>query len=401
MKKLKHLVKNAYGGIPKEVWLLAGATLINRSGTMVILFLSLYLTNHLHFPVQRAGVVMAIFGAGSLCGVFLSGRFTDKIGYYPVLLFSLFGGACMFIVMSFLTNYTVICICTFLMSFIAESFRPPMMTAISFHSTPETYTRCISLNRLAINLGFSVGPLAGGWLALINYKAIFWADGITCLGAGLIILFSLENKKDRTKVKEPNPDGASTSAYKDKLYLFFIFLCMLYAMSFFQFFSIMPLFYKNVYLMKENEIGMLVAINAILVASVEMILVYKIQNRWSTFKFIALGSVLLAFSYLTLPFFKSIAWLVVINIIISFSEMLAMPFMNTFMNERSSNHNKGQYAALYAMAWSVAQIILPVLATQTIAHFGYDMLWYELAFLALIVAAGMLKIQKYRTAKSA
>jgi predicted MFS family arabinose efflux permease len=394
VKQLSALFKNAYGGLSPEVWWLALATLINRSGTMVILFLSLYVTDHLHLTVQNAGVVMAVFGAGSLCGVFLSGRFTDKLGYYPVILFSLFGGGIMFLLLSILKSYPVICFATFFMSCIAEAFRPPMMAAISFYSTPENYTRSISLVRLAINLGFSIGPVFGGMLAMIDYRFIFWADGVTCFGAGLIILFFIKNKYAESKKEKNVAAEPVRSAYRDRIYLYFMFICMLYAMSFFQFFSTMPLYYKNVFHLKENEIGALVAINAILVASVEMILVYKIQHRWSKYKFIAIGALLLIVSYLSLPFFPSVALFVIINIVISFSEMLAMPFMNTIMNERSNDRNKGQYAALYAMAWSVAQILLPVIATQTIARFGYNMLWYEMTFVAAVVMAGALVIEK-------
>jgi len=392
---LAKLFKDAYGGISTEVWWLALVTLINRSGTMVILFLSLYVTEHLHLTVQNAGVVMGIFGAGSLCGVFISGRFTDKLGYYPVILFSLFGGAVMFMMMSFITDYYVICIATFFMSCIAEAFRPPMMTAISFYSTPATYTRSMSLNRLAINLGFSVGPVVGGFLALYDYRLIFWADGVTCFGAGLIILFMLKNKKPADLPQhEGSKVQSASSAYHDRLYLYFIFISMLFAMSFFQFFSTMPLYYKNIFSMKENEIGMLIAINAVIVASVEMVLVFKIQDKWSKFKFIATGAWMLVLCYLALPFFSSILLFVIINIVISFSEMLALPFMNTFMNERSNAKNRGQYAALYAMSWSAAQILLPVIATQTIAHFGYDMLWYLLAAFSMAVVLGSLHIEK-------
>jgi predicted MFS family arabinose efflux permease len=394
-KNLSLLFKNAYGGISPEVWWLALATLINRSGTMVILFLSLYVTSYLHLTVQNAGVVMAIFGAGSFCGVFLSGRFTDKIGYYPVILLSLFGGGLLFITVSFITSYYLLCLITFFMSLVAEAFRPPMMAAISFYSTPETYTRSVSLNRLAINLGFAIGPVVGGFLAMYNYRLIFWADGITCFGAGIILLLFCKNRHGKDAPADKGKIEKVRSVYHDKVYLFFVFTCMLFAMCFFQFFSTMPLFYKKVFLLKENEIGMLVAINAILVATVEMILVYKIQNRWSKFKFIATGAFMLVLCYLSLPFFASIALFIIINIVISFSEMLAMPFMTTFMNERSNVKTRGQYAALYAMSWSAAQILLPVIATQTIAHFGYDMLWYLLAGFSLVVVLAALHLERW------
>lgn len=83
----------------------------------------------------------------------------------------------------------------FILSSFSEAFRPANMTAVAFHSKPENYTRSVSLNRLAINLGFSVGPAIGGILATISYHYIFIVNGITCISAAFIIYFSLKNKR--------------------------------------------------------------------------------------------------------------------------------------------------------------------------------------------------------------
>ncbi len=362
---------------------------------MVILFLSVYLTQHLHFTIQNAGVIMAMFGAGSVLGVFIGGKLSDRIGYFPVIVGSLVGGGTMFILLGHIETYFAIAVCTFCTSTMSEAFRPPAMVAISFYSTPQTYTRSISLYRLAINLGFSIGPAVGGFMALYNYKFIFYGDGITCLLAAIIIFFLLDNKKKQKQV-ETKINSENKTAYKDKAYIVFIFFSFLYAMSFFQFFSTMPLFYKLVHHLKETEIGWILALNGILVAAIEMILIYKLEKKWTPYNFIFLGAMLLAVSYFSLLIFHSVFWLYIIVVIISFSEMFAMPFMNTYMNSRSNENNKGQYAALYAMSWSLAQICIPIIATQTIVHFGYDMLWIILGVFALAVGAGIKWVEKMK-----
>jgi predicted MFS family arabinose efflux permease len=393
MHSLTTLFKNAYGGISLEVWWLSVATLINRSGTMVILFLSVYLTQHLHFTIQNAGVIMAMFGAGSVLGVFVGGKLSDKLGHFPVIVGSLVGGGIMFAVLAQIETYFAIAACTFITSTMSEAFRPPAMVAISVYSTRQTYTRSISLYRLAINLGFSIGPAIGGFMALYNYKLIFYGDSVTCLAAAVIIYFLLDNRKKEIAV-DSKVVSQSKSAYRNKPYLIFIFFSFLYAMAFFQFFSTMPLFYKLVHHLKETEIGWILALNGIIVAAIEMILIYKVEKRWTYFNFIFLGAMLLAISYFSLLIFDSVFWLYMIVIIISFSEMFAMPFMNSYMNSRTNENNKGQYAALYAMSWSLAQICIPVIATQTIVHFGYDVLWIILGAFAVAVGVGIKWVEK-------
>lgn len=391
------LFKNAYSGISREVWLISLAQLINRSGGMVIFFLSVYLNVYMKFSLTHVGILMALFGVGSFIGTFIGGKLIDKIGFYPIIIGSLGLGGIMFFVVAATNDFIALCILLPLLSVIGDSFRPASMTAIAHYSTKENYTRSISLNRLAINLGFSVGPAMGGILALINYKYIFYADGATCLMACLIVILIIGSRKSsiKNKVEEVMTEKVQ-SPYNDKIYLLFLPLAMLYAISFLQFFTTMPLYYKQVEHFSETTIGLLIALNGLIVAVVEMVMIYKIEKRWTIYNFIALGSFLIVISYLSLLFFSGIIWLIVLTIVMSFSEMFAMPFMNTLMNERSHSTNRGQYAALYAMAWSGAQTFTPIIATQIIQHAGFNTLWIVLAALAFIVMIGIKRLERIR-----
>ncbi len=361
---------------------------------MVIFFLSVYLSQKLHFTVQQTGVIMACFGAGSFTGAFTGGKLTDRVGYHPVMLVSLLIGGILFMLIPFFSSYLMLCIAFFVLSTFSESFRPANMTAIAYYSKPENYTRSISLNRLAINLGFSVGPALGGILASYNYNYLFFANGFTCISAAAIIFIFLKNQPKRLESDQQNASKQNGSPYSDKIYLFFIVAAYLYALCFFQFFITMPLYYKTVRNFTETDIGLLMALNGVIVALVEMIMVYKIEGRWSLYKLIALGALLLSVSYLSLLFITTIHAFVLLIVVISFSEMFAMPFMNSFMNKRSTSTSRGQYAALYAMAWSTAQTTLPIVATQTIAFAGYNALWILMTTLSLCMALMIIRVEK-------
>src|SRR5215510_10035809 len=89
--------RNAYSGLSKETWLLSLIMLINRSGTMVIPFMTLYLTSDkMGYSVAQAGFVFGLFGLGAFKGAWLGGKLTDKIGFYPVQLITLTGGGILF-----------------------------------------------------------------------------------------------------------------------------------------------------------------------------------------------------------------------------------------------------------------------------------------------------------------
>ena len=77
---------NAYKGISREVWLISAVQFINRVGSMVIFFLAVYLREQLSFSLEQVGVLMSIFGLGSLAGVYIGGKLVDRVGFYPVAL---------------------------------------------------------------------------------------------------------------------------------------------------------------------------------------------------------------------------------------------------------------------------------------------------------------------------
>lgn len=394
MKSILTLIKKVYGGLSREVWLLAITQLINRSGTMVVFFLSVYLTMKLGFTPQRAGVVMACFSLGSFLGTYLGGKLSDRYGPSIVMKWSMLIGGLLFIGVSFIENFYLLCLGMFLLTTCADAFRPANMAAISLYSTPETYTRSMSLNRLAINLGFSVGPVIGSILADHSYSYIFWADGATCIAAAVLVTLFLVRRKANANREKPITDEQPLSVWLDRHYLHFMLLVVFYVMAFFQFFSTMPLYYEGVEHLSKPEYGFLMMLNGLIVAVVELVMIYKIEKKMSPYNFIAIGGFLLVVSYALVYFFHGWWWMIVVTVIISFSEMLAMPFMAAIMNNRSSSTNKGQYASVYVMAWSTGQTLLPLIATQVMSRFGFGMLWIVLGAFAMVVTVGIKVVER-------
>ena len=83
--------RSVFRGLPREVWILALVLLVNRSGTMVLPFLTLYLTTQMGYAPSEAGVFLALYGVGSVGGNALGGRLTDLVGYKGIQVTSLVG----------------------------------------------------------------------------------------------------------------------------------------------------------------------------------------------------------------------------------------------------------------------------------------------------------------------
>ena len=386
--------RNAYSGLSKQTWLLSLIMLINRSGTMVVPFMTLYLTSdEMGYSIGAAGIVFGLFGAGAFCGAWLGGRLTDKIGFYPVQLVALLAGGILFMLLGQMKTYPLICIFTFLLSFVNEAFRPANSTAIAFYSKEENRTRSYALNRLAINLGWAIGSGLGGFLADINYELLFWVDGFTNLAAAILLWMLLKPVKHKTPAKEKIDDPLIQSAYKDKTYLSFALITMLFACCFFQLFNNLPVYFNKELNFSKPFIGILMAANGVIIVLVEMVLIYKLEGKRKNMIYITLGVFMVGLSFLLLNIpGASVAVAVSMIVLVTFGEILSMPFMNSYWIARTQPSNRGQYAALYTMSWSAAQTLGPMGGAQLAQYSGFNVLWWTVGALSILASFAFWKL---------
>lgn len=388
-KKTISLYREAYLGLSRSTWLLALVMLINRSGTMVVPFMTMYLTQHLNITIGKAGLVMSLYGIGSIVGALIGGRLTDKVGYYYIQIVTLMGGGIMFVILGRMHAYLPVCICTFFLAMVNEAFRPANSVAVAYYSTEENRTRSYSLNRLAINLGWAVGGAVGGIIATYNYSLLFWADGISNIcAAALLYLFLAPSRNTETEVKHVEASITSNSAYRDTAYLLFTAMVFVFAMCFFQLSTTLPVFYKEEFHLSVFFIGLVMAMNGVIITFFEMIIVFKLEGIRPHLQFIAAGVVLVGISYLLLNIsFVNYALLAMIAmVVITFGEILAMPFMNSYWIARTRPHNRGQYAALFTVAWSLAQAAGPLIGSLIAERCGFKALWIVTGSTCMVVA---------------
>ena len=374
----------SFQGLSREVWWLALITLINRAGTMVIPFLSLYLTADLDFTLSDVGWIMSCFGLGSVVGSWLGGKLTDIVGYYKTMVFSLLTSAILFIVLQYLGSFWEFCIGIFVLMLVADMFRPAMFVALSTYSKPENKTRSVTLIRLAINLGFSAGPAIGGLIiATIGYAGLFWVDGITCFAAGLLLLKVLNPKiaREQESQKVINPQ----SAYKDKAFWIFFVAMAIFGIVFIQYFSTMPLYYRATHELDETAIGLLMGMNGFVIFALEMPIVKYLEGTtYTKTRLMIVGSILTALSFAVLLISTWVGIVVIGMLLMTIGEMLAFPYSNAFAMQRAKRGNAGEYMALYSISFSISHIVGHKLGTYWIDLFGFDTTWLFFTLLMVI-----------------
>lgn len=368
----------SFKGLSKEIWYLSLITLINRAGTMVIPFLSLYLTKDLFFSKDDAGWILVFFGIGSLIGSWLGGRLTDKIGFYKVMVLSLFVTGIGFIGLQYVMSFWGLCFAILFIMIVADMFRPALFVSLKTYSKPENQTRSLALIRLAINLGMGVGPtLAGLIIVMKGYGILFWIDGITCIVAIFLFYILVKETKQKNDTKtQLNTIKTKNVLYKDTSYWIFIVICFLMGMTFFQLIVTMPLYYEEQFGLNEFDIGLIMFINVAIIVLFEMPFINFLEKKnIKSTQFIIVACILFGLSFLVLFNNFWIGILIVSMIIITFAEMLGFPYTNTFALKRAKEGYEGSYMALYAMSFSFAHIFSSKIGLTIVDNYGYQINW--------------------------
>lgn len=380
---------NNFRGFSREIWILAIVTFINRAGTMVLPFLSKYLKEDLHFTYNQVGWIMVAFGFGSMLGSWLGGKLSDKIGFYKIMVFSLFTSGVSLFFVQYITTFGALCIAMFLLMTIADMFRPAMFVSLGAYAKPENRTRALTLVRLAVNLGFAAGPALGGLIIMgMGYSGLFWVDGSSCIIAISIFAFLVKEKKKTVHEDKTESAEDVKSVFHDKIFWVFLFVSFVTAMIFFQLFTTLPLYHNEKFGLSEFQTGLLMTLNGLLIFALEMPTVGFLEKKgFAKIRIIILGSFIMALSFflLLINFWAGI--LVVSMVCISIGEVLTFPFSNAFALSRAPRGQEGRYMALYTMSFSLAHIISSKLGFEIITRLGYQINWLFMACIG-VVATG-------------
>ena len=376
-----------FRGFSREIWILTLITFINRAGTMVLPFLSKYLKEDLHFTYSQVGWIMVSFGCGSILGSWLGGKLSDKIGFYKIMIFSLLTSGFAFFGLQFITSFEGLIIAMFLIMTVADMFRPAMFVSLGAYAKPENRTRALTLVRLAINLGFAAGPALGGLLIMsVGYKGLFWVDGASCILAILIFWIKVKEKKKSKYTDKEHPGEVLThSVFKDTPFWIFLTGTLITGILFFQLFTTIPLYHKEQFNLSEFQTGLLLTLNGVLVFFLEMPIVSYIEkHKINKLKVITYGCLAMAISIYLLLVNNWAGILIIMMIFMTFAEMFAFPFSNSFAMSRAPKGHEGRYMAIFTMSYSLAHILSAKTGMEIISLFNYQTNWFFMGTLGVI-----------------
>lgn len=360
---------------------MAGATLVNRAGTMALPFLVLYQTQALQFSVAHAGQAFVAYGIGAFVAGPLAGRFSDRVGALTLMRGSLLLSGLLMLAIPLVESFLPFLFITFLWALVSEGFRPANLALLT-DLAPEGQRKAVfALNRLAINLGMSLGPALGGFIATVSYRALFWVDGLTTLASFAVLTLFV-----RRRCRPAGGAGLpSTGGLRDPRLRYFLLACLPVLVVFFQHEGPLPVFLVRDLRFTPAFYGTLFTVNTLIIVALEVKL-NLFMAKWPHHRSLALGAWLYAVGFGATAFASTKAAILVTVIIWTFGEMILLPTMSDYVAHIAPEDRRGEYMGLYTTAFSVAFSFGPWVGTLVYDHWGARVLWLGTFFVAALSA---------------
>lgn len=358
---------------------------------MAMLFAALYFTQELGFNVILLSWLLAAFGAGSVIGSYGAGRLSTWWPAQRLLVASMVGSCCAFLMLSKVTAPLSIAAVMLFAGIFEGAFRPSYNRIIMLAFPREEWRGIYSIYLVAVNLGVAVAGTVGGMLAGFGYDIVFVSNGLMSLLAAAITIYAFRTFRVISRNPESNADEVGApmggrSPFRDATFVRLCLATLLSAFVFCQIRSTYPAYLSQEYGIDPKELGYLFALNGLMIVALQVPLT-MLAKRMSNAILASVGCILLCAGFAVLPIGSTFAFIILSLIVWTIGEILLFPALNAMVGERASFAATGHFLGIYHAQYSIANLFAPALGGYIYGHLSGDALWYACGLVGLVGAA--------------
>jgi len=394
-----------YRQLPATVHLLCVGSFINRVGSFVMLFLSIYVSKELKLGADFASYCIGAFGCGSVISALIGGQLADHFGRRRTMLLALFGGATSLLLLSQIRNGWLFMFVLFLFALIMDMYRPASAALISDAVSETQRPHAYGLLYLSFNLGFAVAPPLGGYLAGKSFQYLFYADAATTALYGVVVWLTIRelhsihsHNTDSQQAahagdtpvtaadaaiscpapvrQTPRPRSALAALQHlqhDHNFLLFMTCSLLTNIVFMQAFVTLPLY---LYRMGFNELefGQMICLNGALIVLLQLPATHLL-SRFPRGRVLICGELLMAAGF-SLTALATSAPLIILTITLwTLGEILQAPWKPTLVSEMAPADLRARYMGLFNITHALSIALGAPAGGFVLSHFGPSVLW--------------------------
>ncbi|MDX3075449.1 MDR family MFS transporter [Streptomyces sp. NPDC088354] len=387
-----------FGGLPRGFWWLWSSTLVNRLGTFVYPFLTLYLTLDRGFSATAAGLVVSCFGLGSVAGSLVGGELSDRLGRRATMAGSYVVTAAVTAALAVTPQVAAMAVLTFLFGAGSSAPRPALSAMIADLVGPEDRQRAFSLNYWAVNIGFGLSSVMAGFLVRADFVWIFVGDAATTLVCGLMAWLLLPETRPAANDAVPAPTAGPAAARGLTVALRDGRLLALTAVSF----ALWLLFHQGVTTLpvameaqglSTRTYGLVIGLNGLVVVLLQIPLSRGLRGRRPG-PLLAGAAVLFGAGFGVTALAGSAATVYGLGVVIwTVGEMVFAPTSAAAVADLSPSHLRGRYQGVFGFGTAAASCVAPIAGGIVLDRAGGSVLWAGCAAVGLLAACAFLVLR--------
>jgi MFS family permease len=351
-------------GFPPAIWAIAGMNIIGGIGwSTSFTYLSLYLYQERSIPMTLVGVVLLISGISSGVCQIIGGIMGDRFGHRRmVVLFSLAGvlaSTVLAILIGVKAPTWSVVLSAIMVPTLGAGAYPPLNAIIAGVSPKDRLTESYSLQAIAGNVAWAIGPLLGGFM--LGFASFSWLFGIGAVvkAIGLVGILFLPGDL-RTEESKRTTGVNLKSLTSNPNVIIFSLISLPFFLTMTQWGGTLSVFTVDRIGFSTEQYGLLMSISGILI----IIFQYPISRRIGTEnirKALVLGCLFYAVGFLSLAWVKIFATAVGSIVIMVIGEMLFVPTALAAVGQLSGPEDKGKSMGFYGLCNTMGFSIGPLL----------------------------------------
>ncbi|MCD1295904.1 MFS transporter [Methanocella sp. CWC-04] len=383
----------------RRVWILFLGTALNQFGMSIVMpFISIYLYVYQGIPASYVGLAMFTASFVGAMFQFIGGEMCDRLGRRFVLIAGLVTLIISFLLLGWAVSvkapYAYYLVFLSMTRMATGLFRPiPNIIAADIVPS-EKRLEVFGILRIALNIGFATGPVVGGLMAIISYSSMFYLTAVTSTIYLLLVIFFIGD------TRTCKPAGKFSlrdlkSIKSDRPFMIFSVMLFLVAIVYSQMYTPLSMYAKDFVGLSEPEIGMLFAVNGLMVVFMQYP-VTLIADRYRLTVSMGIGALLYGLGFGIVSISSGFWMLAACIFVVTLGELFFSPSSTNLTANLSAGDKRGRYLGFSGLANSMGFAVGPLLGGVLLDVFAgsQEYTWMIIGAAGALCTLGFLSLKK-------
>jgi MFS family permease len=255
-------------------------------------------------------------------------------------------------------------------------YRPAAQTFVSYLSIEGKHKITFSIYRLANNLGMSIGPAIGGYIALHSFHSIFFVNAFSNILGGVILLAGLLDTPWINYFPATNNKKIFTLKWlkNDATLRVFIIGIIPVFMVFFQHESTLGVYLQQNLHLPLSSYGWIFTVNTLMIVCFELLLNIATINWPYRINFI-IGSLLITAGFAGIYFATAMWHIILLTMVWTLGEMILYPSASSYIADIAPEKYRGGYMSLFSTSANLGMLLGPWGGGLIMQQLGGQALW--------------------------